>query len=181
MPQVETIYKGSIQIYNDDIRIQKCKDKASLFVLITNADEKSMNNKTVLKEYKDQSSVETSFRVLKDPYFIDELFVKTPERVEALSYVMLIALMLLTLLERTVRENLKGEKKPAIVSGKRKTFTPTGVSIIETFENVLVMSIYDEEKDVWERHCRLKDNQKRLINLSGFDESIYIEALKKMG
>lgn len=181
VPQVETIYKGSIQIYNDDIRIQKCKDKASLFVLITNADEKSMNNKTVLKEYKDQSSVETSFRVLKDPYFIDELFVKTPERVEALSYVMLIAFMLLTLLERTVRENLKGEKKPAIVSGKRKTFTPTGVSIIETFENVLVMSIYDEEKDVWERHCRLKDNQKRLINLSGFDESIYIEALKKMG
>lgn len=66
-----------------------------------------MDNAAVLREYKDQSSVETCFRVLKYPYFIDKLYLKKPHRVEVLAYVMLIALMVFTLLERTVRENLK--------------------------------------------------------------------------
>ncbi len=96
--QFETVYKADIQLFKDDIRIKEYKDKESLFVLITNSmDKKQMNNKAIIKEYKEQSSVETTFRVLKDPYFIDELFVKTPQRLEALSYVILIALMILIL------------------------------------------------------------------------------------
>lgn len=59
---------------------------------------------------------------------------------------MLMALMVLTLLERTVRENLKTEKEKVVVSGKRKTFTPTGLSIIEAFEYVQVNLVYDNGK-----------------------------------
>jgi len=180
VPQFETIYKGKINLYKDDLRIQQYKGRESLFVLITNSmDEEKMDNKTILKEYKEQSSVETTFKVLKDPYFIDELFLKTPQRVEALSYVMLIALMVLTLLERTVRENLKTEKERVTVSGNRKTYTPTGVSIIEALEQIQILFFYDGEKGVWQRHCRLDDNQKRLIHLAGFSEDIYTEGFRK--
>ena len=56
---------------------------------------------------QEQISVEGCFRVLKDPYFIDELFVKIPERVEALGYVMIMSLMLVNLLERNVRKGLE--------------------------------------------------------------------------
>jgi transposase len=182
VPQTETIFKCAVSFYKDSVRIGECKDKESTFVLITNAlDEEKMNNRFVLQEYKEQSSVESTFRVLKDPYFINELFVKTPERVEALSYVFLIALMVLTLLERTVRENLKKEDKRIIVAGNRKTFTPTGVSIIETLDQIQTLVIYDEEQDRWERHCRLTVNEKRLIRLAGFAENIYTEGFKKLG
>ena len=139
-----------------------------------------MDNRDIIKEYKEQSSVETSFRVLKDPYFIDELFVKTPQRLEALSYVMLIALMILTLLERNVREALKTEKERAVVSGKRKTFTPTGISIIEALEQIQILFYNDEEKGTWQRYCNLTDNQKRLIYLAGFNADIYTEGFKKI-
>lgn len=177
----QTIYKCHIKLYKDDIRIKEHKDKKSMFVLMTNIlDEERMDNKEILMEYKEQSSVETCFRVLKDPYFIDELFIKTPSRVEAMSYVVLIALMILTLLERTVRENLKGEEERIIVSGKRKTFTPTGVSIIEALEQIQVVMIYNESEGTWEKYCKLSDNLKRLIQLAGFDESIYTEGFKKM-
>ncbi|MBA1334158.1 MAG: hypothetical protein HPY66_1867 [Firmicutes bacterium] len=44
-----------------------------MFVLITDIlNDKVMDNKAILKEYKEQISVETGLRVLKDPYFIDQ-------------------------------------------------------------------------------------------------------------
>ena len=78
-------------------------------------DNHKMTDAQVLSEYKEQTSVETSFKVLKDPCFIDELFYKKPHRVESLAYIMIIALMLLTLLERTVRQSLKGETQRVMV------------------------------------------------------------------
>lgn len=107
-----------------------------------------------------------------DPCFIDELFYKKPHRVEALAYVMIITLMLLTLLERTVRESLKKETERVMVSGKRRTLTPTGRSIIEAFENVQVIMINEDGK--WVRYCQLDENLKRLIALADFNPDIYI-------
>ena len=177
--QFETVYKTDIQLFKDDLRIKEYKDKESLFVIITNSmDKEQMNNRAIIKEYKEQSSVETTFRVLKDPYFIDELFVKTPQRLEALSYVILIALMILTLLERNVREALKTEEERAVVSGNRKTFTPTGISIIEALEQIQILFYYNEKAKTWQRYCNLTDNQKRLIYLAGFSTDIYTEGFR---
>jgi transposase len=74
-----------------------------MFVLISNVPKEQMDDREILREYKEQVSVEACFRILKDPYFIDELFVKIPERLEALAYVMIISLMVLNLLEHNVR------------------------------------------------------------------------------
>lgn len=179
-PIKETLFKIKVNVYEDDEKINHLRDMEGMFVLITGIlDEKLMDNRSILVEYKEQSSVETCFRVLKDPYFIDELFIKKPKRVEALAYVMLIALMVLTLLERTVRENLKSEKEKIVVSGKRKTFTPTGLSIIEAFEYVQVNVVFENGK--WLRYCNLSANLMRILKLAGFSESIYTEGFKKIG
>jgi transposase len=74
-----------------------------MFVLISNVPKEQMDDREILREYKEQVSVEACFKILKDPYFIDELFVKIPERLEALAYVMIISLMVLNLLEHNVR------------------------------------------------------------------------------
>ncbi len=96
-----------------------------------------------MKEYKAQSSVETSFKFLKDPFFVGPIYLKTPERVEALAYVMLIALLMFGILERRVREALKEEAEPLIIPGKKKTFEPTGKKILESLSYVLVMTTSD--------------------------------------
>lgn len=175
----QTLFRVKFNVYEDEKKIKHIRDMEGMFVLITGIlDEKFMDNRSILVEYKEQPSVETCFRVLKDPYFIDELFIKKPKRVEALSYVMLMALMVLTLLERTVRENLKSEKEKIIVSGKRKTSTPTGLSIIEAFEYVQVKLIFENGK--WLRYCELSENLKRILRLAGFSESIYTQGFKKI-
>lgn len=179
IPAKEIFYKIDVNLYEDEKKVKALKNLEGMFVLITGIlDETYMDNRSILLEYKEQTSVETCFRVLKDPYFIDELFIKKPKRVEALAYVMLIALMVLTLLERSVRENLKGETEKIVVSGKRKTLTPTGLSIIEAFEYVQVNLIF--ENGEWHRQCKLSSNLKRILNLAGFSEEIYTESFKKI-
>ena len=170
------VYKIELNIKENKGIIEEHKLIESMFVLITGIiDEKELSNKDVLREYKEQVSVETSFKVLKDPHFMDEIFLKKPERVEALGYIMLISLMVLTLLERTVRQSLKNESEMITVSGKRKTFSPTGVSIIQVFENVQVYKIYNEKEDIWERCCNLDKNLVRIIDLLGLEKEIYVK------
>lgn len=80
-----------------ELRIVK-NEEAGIFVLITNElDEKKLSAREVLEEYKEQISVESTFRILKDPHYVDEIFLKKPERIEAFGYVMVISVMLLNL------------------------------------------------------------------------------------
>jgi transposase len=170
---VENIYKLEIKIHKDDVKIKKYKELNGMFVLITNKMEEEMACPDVLKEYKGQTSVETCFNFLKDPAFIDELFVKFPERLEALAYLMLIALMILTLLERNVRINLKDEIEPIVTTGKVRTFKPTGKSIIETLSQIQVILIFNEQSNSYDRYCEMNENLQRLLYLAGFEQGIY--------
>ena len=172
--QVENIFRVKVDIHNDDVKIREYKEINGMFVLITNnLDEKEMANSGVLNEYKGQTSVETCFNFLKDPSFIDELFVKFPERVEALAYLMLIALMILTLLERNVRKNLKNETERIMTAGRIRTFKPTGKSVIETLDQIQVIMIFNEQKNCWDRYCEIDENLNRLLQLAGFEQDIY--------
>ena len=54
-------------------------------------------------EYKILSSVEKKFQQLTSPEFINALFVKTPERVEALTFMILIGLMILSVSVKILR------------------------------------------------------------------------------
>ncbi len=61
------------------------------------------------------------------------------ERVEALGYVLLMALLLYSLIERRAREALKDADEPMDLAGGPMSFRPTGRRVLERFENVLVM------------------------------------------
>ena len=65
------------------------------FILATNEmDPLKLTSGEILKEYKNQQSPERGFRFLKDPYFIaGEVYLKKPERIEALLCVMVLCLL----------------------------------------------------------------------------------------
>jgi len=136
---IEEVYQLKFQYITDEDAVQHAKERLSCFVLITNLDE-SYTASHILKEYKAQSNVETSLKFLKDPLFVGPIYLKKPGRVEALAYVLLIALFMFGILERRVREAMKHEMEPLIVPGNVKTFTPTGRRVLEIMETVLVMT-----------------------------------------
>ena len=88
----------------DDARRQVEQQRRSTFVLITTLPRESWTAEAVLREYKDQGLCERKFHFLKDPLFLDALFLDTPERLEALGYVILMAALLYSLLERRLRQ-----------------------------------------------------------------------------
>ena len=61
----------------------------------------------VLRAYKEQHGIEQNFSFLKDPLIVNSLFLKKPERIEALGLVLLLALLLWRLVERTLRVHVE--------------------------------------------------------------------------
>ena len=80
-------------------------ERRSTFALITTLPRETWDARAVLQEYKGQVVCERKFHFMKDPLFINALFLKTPKRLEALGYVVLMAALLYSLLERRLRES----------------------------------------------------------------------------
>jgi hypothetical protein len=77
------------------------------FVLGTNIGTSELSNAEVIAAYKGQSSVESGFRLLKDPlFFVSSLFVKKPSRLEGLLMVMTLALLVYSVAHRRMRQHL---------------------------------------------------------------------------
>ncbi len=166
---VDEVYLLKLQYRTDEAAVQKAKERLSCFVLITNLDE-TYTTPHIVKEYKAQASVETSFKFLKDPMFVGPIYLKKPKRVEALAYVLLIALLIFGILERRVREAMKHESEPLIVQGKVKTFSPTGRRILELIEKVLVMTTDDPYRRAFSSRYKVP----RVLKLAGFKPDIYL-------
>lgn len=165
-----TVYRLELEATLDQEAVKRTQERLSCFVLITNLDQ-SYNPHEVLKQYKAQSNVETSFKFLKDPLFVGPVFLKKPDRVQALAYVLLMALLIFNLLERRVREALKSETDPLIIPGKVKTFTPTAKKILESLERVMTMTTDDPNRRAFGSGFKVP----RVLSLAGFTPDIYLD------
>src|SRR2546421_7277111 len=67
----------------------------------------SLSDEALIGTYKDQGGVERGFRFLKDPLFLaSSIFVKKPERIMALSFIMVLCLLVYRLAEFRLRSRL---------------------------------------------------------------------------
>jgi transposase len=64
------------------------------------------------REYKEQQAVERRFPVVKDPKRVGPVKKDRPDRVEALGYVLLMALLVYSLIERRARVALMDADEP---------------------------------------------------------------------
>ncbi len=82
---------------------------AGRFILATNIlDTQEVSARQILSEYKAQQSNERGFRFIKEPlFFTSSVFVKNPERVEAIGMIMGLCLLVYTLGQRKLRQHLE--------------------------------------------------------------------------
>ena len=81
-------------------RIARREEEAGCFVLLTNvptAGDLAHSARDILTVYKEQHGTEQNYGFLKDPVIVNSLFLKKPERIEALGLVLLLALLHLAL------------------------------------------------------------------------------------
>ena len=106
-------------------KIRPHRNKLGRFVLATN----ELANQEVaglLAAYKSQQGVERGFRLIKDPQFhLNGVFLKKPERIEALMMVMTLCLMVYNAGQYQLRENLKTADETVLNQVGKPTATPT--------------------------------------------------------
>ncbi|WP_255513059.1 MULTISPECIES: IS1634 family transposase [unclassified Tychonema] len=103
------IFKVQAKLELDASVIARITKASGRFILATNVlDSEQLNPDEMIVKYKEQQSAERGFRFLKDPlFFTDSVFLKSPERIEALTLVIGLCLLVYTLGQRLLRQNLQ--------------------------------------------------------------------------
>jgi transposase len=95
---------------------------------------------------KEQHGIEQNYGFLKDPLIVNSLFLKKPERIEALGLVFLLALLLWRLVERTLRVHVETTGQPLIGWDKKTTHKPTAFMMMTKFAGVMVIKVGDQRQ-----------------------------------
>ena len=132
---------GTIEPRNSAIEAEQAK--AGRFILATNIlDPEAVSNPQVLLEYKAQQSNERGFRFIKDPlFFTASVFVKKPERVEAIGMIMGLCLLVYNLAQRKLRQQLESTNNRVKNQVKKLTNKPTMRWIFQMFQAVHLVTI----------------------------------------
>jgi transposase len=108
----------------DEEKVAQERRSLGRFILSSNATE--LSGKEILETYKEQMKVERGFRFLKNKSFlVSETYLKKPERIEALSFIMVLCLLVYSLLEYRLRDGLERQGKTIPNSVKKATDKPT--------------------------------------------------------
>lgn len=101
-------YRVDYSIASDIEMIRHSKECLGRFILATNQlDMEKLNEGNVLRQYKEQSRVESGFKFIKDSAFeLDSFYLKTPARIGALMMVMTLCLMVYNFAQYHLRKCL---------------------------------------------------------------------------
>ena len=125
-------------------RIARLEEEAGCFVLLTNvptAGDMAHSARAILTVYKDQHGTEQNYGFLKDPVIVNSLFLKKPERIEALGLILLLALLLWRLMERAMRRHVDTTRTPLPGWDKKATARPTAFMMVTKFAGVIVLKL----------------------------------------
>jgi len=169
--EVETI-SYRLKWATDPKAIMDLAVRDGIFPLITNS---SINASEVLKAYKNQPSLEKRMYTAKSILKVAPVFLKKPKRIEAMTFLYFIALMIVSLMERNIRKNMvqeKIEKLPILPNGM-KTSKPTWNNI-KYFCNNIHLTIVKEQGRVIQTTIKgVTKLHKTVIKLLGISTEAY--------
>src|SRR5439155_6301499 len=100
-------------------------------------DPAALSDQELVRTYKDQGGVERGFRFLKDPLFLaSSVFVKKPERIIALSLIMVVCLLVYRLAEYRLRRRLVETKQTLPDQVHKPTARTTMRWVFQCFEGI---------------------------------------------
>ena len=184
-PCLNTTYKYITKTYYElqwSVNQKVVKKKANadgFFPLITNITEASM--KTILKYYKYQPYLEKRHTYLKSVLEVAPIYLKTPERIEALLFLYYLALIIYALIERDMQKAMKnaGIKSIPIYPEQRECHRPSAERILETFQNISKHELWENGKLEENFFDPINDLQMTILELLKIPAKCYNKEGKK--
>jgi len=101
-----------------------------------------LSDEQLIGAYKDQGGAERGFRFLKDPLFLaSSVFVKKPERIMALSFIMVLCLLIYRLAEVRLRSRLAQTQQTIPDQVQKPTAHPTMRWVFQCFEGIELLHV----------------------------------------
>ncbi|HWR25551.1 MAG TPA: IS1634 family transposase [Methanosarcina sp.] len=169
----KTYYRidGSIKV--NDAFVLKEMEKMGLFILASN--DISLSPEDMLKYYKGQDNVEKGFRFLKsDTFNVSKVFLKNKSRIEALTMIMVLCLMIYSIAEWKLRTKLEEENETVPDQKGKPTKRPTMRWIIFNFQGITEL-ISQKEGKIESEILNLEEVHWKILGLMGEKyENIYL-------
>ena len=125
-----------LTVEKEDAAIAAAQAVDGRYALVTNSD---LSADEMLIAYKQQSTAEGRFGIIKGPVPIRPIHLRKEERIRSLVFLTMLALVVYTILEWLVRRRTPGRKRPW-----------TGRAILEVFEEFsVVLHIFQDGSRLW--------------------------------
>jgi transposase len=122
--------------------VQEVLRKACWIVGTNILEPTALSDQQLIATYKDQGGVERGFRFLKDPLFLaSSVFVKKPQRIMALSFIMILCLLVHRLAEFRLRTRLTETEQTIPDQIHKPTTRPTMRWIFQCFEGIELLHV----------------------------------------
>lgn len=111
--KIEEKWKLRIFITGEDaVAMVRFQHTEECFVLITNVNDKDLSSIDILKYYKDQYVVEVNFDHYKRPCLASVIYLKDPDRVNALMMLLSVSLLVRGLIQYKMRKGFEENTEP---------------------------------------------------------------------
>ncbi len=153
----------------DEQQLGQAVARSASFIVATNVlDAAQLSDEELIAIYKDQHSVERGFAFLKDPLFLaSSVFLKKPERIMALSLIMVLCLLVYRLAEHRLREQLAATDQTIPDQVKKPTNRPTMRWVFQCFEGIELLHIRHGSDSATSLILRLTPLHQQILALLG--------------
>jgi transposase len=166
-PIKATRWQVHASVVPDPAKITHRQQRKACFVLGTPIPNTALSDAEVIAGYKGQSAVEGGFRFLKDPvFFVSSLFVKKPSRIQGLLMVMTLALLVYSVAQRRMRNQLARQQETLPNQIGQPTSRPTLRWIFQLLEGInrVTLSVHGHVETLIEG---LTDLRRKILQLFG--------------
>jgi transposase len=134
--------QGELSVIEEEVE-REWRRRACYIVGTSVLDPEALSDEDLIATYKGQGSVERGFQFLKDPLFCASTFyVQKPERLVALSFIMVVCLLVYRLAEHRLRSRLAQSAESIPNQVNKPTARPTMRWVFQLFEGIEVLIIH---------------------------------------
>jgi transposase len=171
--ELKTYYRIDGYIKVNDTFVLKEMEKMGLFILASN--DISLSPEEMLKYYKGQDNVEKGFRFLKsDTFSVSKVYLKNKARIEALTMIMVLCLMIYSIAEWKLRTKLEEENETVPDQKGKPTKRPTMRWIFFNFQGITELSTQKEGK-IESEVLNMEEVHWKILSIMGEQyENIYL-------
>jgi transposase len=163
------IWRIQATLARDPAALEREALRRAAYIVGTNLlDVAAWPDEAVIDLYREQSVVERGFAFLKDPLFLaSSVFVKRPERIMALAFVMTLCLLVYKLAEVRVRQRLAETKQTVPDQTRKPTARPTLRWLFQYFEGIDLLHIAQPDGTSITEVLRLDTVHRLVLHLLG--------------